>query len=61
LATAKGSVGEVKSLLYVALDANLISAEQFNRILSLADEASRLLAGFLRYLKASDKKGSKFA
>ena len=60
LATAKGSAGEVKALLYVALDAGLISTEQFQRIRALADEASRLLAGFLRYLKTSDKKGSKF-
>jgi four helix bundle protein len=60
LAMAKGSVGEVKALLYVALDAGLTSMEQFQRISALADEASRLLAGFLRYLKTSDKKGSKF-
>ena len=60
LAMAKGSVGEVKALLYVALDAGLTSSEQVHRIMALADEASRLLAGFLRYLKASDKKGSKF-
>jgi four helix bundle protein len=60
LATAKGSVGEVKSLLYIALDAGLTSSEQFNRIMALADESSRLIAGFLRYLKASDHKGSKF-
>jgi four helix bundle protein len=60
LAMAKGSVGEVKALLYVALDAGLTSSEQFDRIMALADETSRLLAGFLRYLKATDKKGSKF-
>jgi len=60
LSTAKGSAGEVKALLYVALDAGLTSMEQFQRIRTLADEASRLLAGFLRYLKTSDKKGSKF-
>ncbi|MGA7579330.1 MAG: four helix bundle protein [Desulfobaccales bacterium] len=60
LAMAKGSVGEVKSLLYVTLDGGSISSEQFNRIISLADDASRLLAGFLRYLKTTDKKGSKF-
>lgn len=60
LAMAKGSVGEVKALLYVALDAGLASSEQFQKIMALADETSRLLAGFLRYLKASDKKGSKF-
>ena len=60
LAMAKGSVGEVKALLYVALDAGLTSSQQVHRLMALADEASRLLAGFLRYLKASDKKGSKF-
>ena len=60
LATAKGSAGEVKALLYVALDAGLTTMEQFQRIRTLADETSRLLAGFLRYLKTSDKKGSKF-
>ena len=60
LAMAKGSAGEVKALLYVALDAGLTSTEQFQRVSALADEASRLLAGFLRYLKTSDKKGSKF-
>jgi four helix bundle protein len=60
LAMAKGSVGEVKALLYVTLDAGLTSSEQFQRLMALADEASRLLAGFLRYLKATDKKGSKF-
>ena len=60
LATAKGSAGEVKALLYVALDAGLTSTEQFQRISALANEVSRLLAGFLRYLKTSDKKGSKF-
>ena len=60
LATAKGSAGEVKALLYVAMDAGLTSMEQFQRIRTLADETSRLLAGFLRYLKTSDKKGSKF-
>ena len=60
LAMAKGSVGEVKALLYVALDTGLTSMEQFQRISALADETSRLLAGFLRYLKTSDKKGSKF-
>jgi len=46
--------------MYVALDGGLISSEQFQRIMAQADEVSRLLAGFLRYLKASDMKGSKF-
>ncbi len=60
LAMAKGSAGEVKALLYVALDAGFMPSEKVHNIMALADETSRLLAGFLRYLKASDKKGSKF-
>ena len=60
LATAKGSVGEVKALLYVALDAGLASSEQVNRIITLSEETSRIIGGFLRYLKDSDKKGIKF-
>ena len=60
LAMAKGSVGEVKALQYVASDAGLTSSEQFHQLMALSDEVSRLLAGFLRYLKASDKNGSKF-
>jgi four helix bundle protein len=60
LATAKGSAGEVKALLYVALDAAMTSRENVARLITLADEVSRLLAGFLRYLKSSDQKGSKF-
>jgi len=60
LAMAKGSAGEVKALLYVALDAKFLPLEKVNNIIVLADETSLLLAGFLRYLKASDKKGSKF-
>jgi four helix bundle protein len=60
LAVAKGSVGEVKAQLYVALDSGLMPLEQFNSLMALANETSRLLAGFLRYLKSSDQKGSKF-
>ena len=54
LAMAKGSVGEVKAQLYVALDANLIDSTCFVKIMALADETARLLAGFLKYLKTSD-------
>ncbi|MFZ5451235.1 MAG: four helix bundle protein [Thermodesulfobacteriota bacterium] len=60
LAMAKGSVGEVKSHLYVALDAGTMSQQDFTQLMALANEISRLIAGFLRYLKDSDHKGSKF-
>jgi hypothetical protein len=38
----------------------MTTSEQFNHLVALADDASRLLAGFLRYLKGTEKKGSKF-
>ena len=60
LSMAKGSVGEVKAQLYVALDASLIDSATFTKVMALADETARLIAGFLKYLKASDHKGSKF-
>jgi len=60
LSMAKGSVGEVKAQLYVALDSGQIPLERFNSLMALANETSRLIAGFLRYLKDSDQKGSKF-
>jgi len=60
LSVAKGSAGEVKSQLYVALDAGHIDQEDFNHIYQLADETGRLIGGFLRYLSKSEHRGSKF-
>jgi four helix bundle protein len=60
LSIAKGSVGELKAQLYVAIDAGLISTEEFSGLMSLSDETSRLIAGFMRYLKHSSHKGIKF-
>ena len=60
LAVAKGPVGEVKSQLYVALDAGFLNAKAFDDLYALATETSRLIAGLMRYLKASDFKGVKY-
>jgi len=60
LAVAKGSVGEVKSQLYVALDAGFLTAKAFDDLYALATETSRLIAGLMRYLKDSDFKGVKY-
>ncbi len=60
LALAKGSAGEVRAQLYVALDAHLITQSQFEQLYSLANEISRLLSGLMRYLQASAYKGHKF-
>jgi four helix bundle protein len=60
LSVSKGSCGEVKSHLYVALDQKYIGSDQFNRLYNSADEVGRLLAGFMAYLKQSDLRGKKF-
>ncbi len=60
LTQSKGSTGEIKSLLYVALDARFISQEDFQRTYGVADETGRLLGGFMRYLRSSGLRGRKF-
>jgi four helix bundle protein len=50
LAIAKGSAGEVKAQLYVALDAGLIDQAQFDELYRLATETGNLIGGFMRYL-----------
>lgn len=60
LSLAKASAGEVKSQLYVALDVGFISQPDFDRLFQLANEASHLIGGFMRYLANSDYNGSKF-
>jgi four helix bundle protein len=60
LAVAKGSCGEVRAQLYVALDQRYVSREVFDQLSSNAAEVGQLLAGFIRYLKGSNLKGNKY-
>ncbi len=60
LATAKGSAGEVRSQLYVALDQEYLSQEAFKALLNKAAEISRMISGLMTYLRASGIKGTKF-
>ena len=52
---AKGSVAEVQSQLYVALDQGYINKEKFDELYSKSDEVARLISGFIRYLLNKDK------
>ena len=52
LGRAKGSAGEVRAQLYVALDAGYLDADQFARLSDLAEKTSRQIARFIEYLKA---------
>lgn len=60
LSIAKGSVGEVKSQLYVALDRGYVTRNEFNMLSELTGEAARLIAGLMSYLKQSGIKGAKY-
>jgi len=52
LDVARGSVAEVQSLLYVALDAGYISSEHFKKLFGLAEETVSLIGGFTSYLRS---------
>jgi four helix bundle protein len=60
LSIAKGSAGEVRSQLYVALDQNYISEKEFDSLYAKTTESSRIISGLIKYLKQSDLKGRKF-
>jgi four helix bundle protein len=51
LGIARGSVMEVESLFYVALDAGYIEKSEFERLYQMADETVALIGGFTSYLR----------
>ena len=60
LSNSKGSCGEVKSHLYVALDQGYLAPANFDQLYGQASEVSRLLSGFMTYLRESDLRGRKY-
>ncbi len=52
---AKGSAGEVRAQLYVALDQQYISMEIFNRLATSVRKISGMLNSLIDYLNRSDK------
>jgi four helix bundle protein len=56
LIIAKGSVSEVKSLSYAALDIGYIDENLFNKISERCYKLTNLINGFIRYLKNSGRK-----
>lgn len=50
LSIAKGSAGEVRSQLYVALDEGYIDQETFDCLYTLATSTVHQIGGFMRYL-----------
>ena len=60
LTISKGSVGEVKSQLYRALDRNYISQELFDEFYIKSDILTKKITSFINYLNGSTLKGQKF-
>lgn len=60
LSVAKGSAGEVRSQLYVALDQDYLTGRVFEELTNHAREISRMLAGLMAYLRKSGLKGTKY-
>ena len=60
LYVARGSCGEVRSQLYVALDQGYIGQGAFDGIMKSSRRLSVMISNFVAYLKNSSMKGQKF-
>ena len=60
LSISKGSAGEVRAQLYVALDLEYITKQEFEKLNGLVFETSKMIGGFINYLRDSELKGAKF-
>jgi len=60
LSIAKGSAAELKSQLYIALDAEYINKQEFDDLYQQTHSLVLLLVGFVKYLKQSEFRGQKF-
>lgn len=56
LIISRGSCAEVRSMLIIAIETKKISQEDFERILLITKEISRLLTGFVRKLATGDRR-----
>lgn len=58
---AKGSCGEVRAQLQIALDQNYVTPLIFERLQNLARQTSGMLSNFIAHLQQSDYQGEKIA
>jgi four helix bundle protein len=60
LSMAKGSAGELRTQLYLAMDEGFVSESDARKCLSLSTEVSKLINGLIEYLKGTDYSGRKY-
>lgn len=60
LSMAKGSVGELRSQLYIALDQKYIDTSTFKDLTELCLEISKMIRGLMVYLRKSSIRGAKY-
>ena len=60
LSIAKGSAGEIRAQLHIAKDLNYINETEFRNLEEKITTISKMISGFINYIKRSDFKGSKF-
>ena len=60
LSVAKGSNGELKSHLYIALDQSYINQQEFNQIYERAEKTGGQIGSLMNYLRKSEIKGNKY-
>lgn len=56
LTYSRRSVSEIQTCLYVALDQNYISKEQFSQVYVQAQKTRQIVDGFIRYLRTQRTK-----
>jgi len=49
---AKGSCGELRSQLYIALDLGYITNDEFQQNIQLSEKISKSISGFIKYLES---------
>jgi len=60
LSIAKGSCGEVRSQLYIAMDQGYINNKDCERIIDSFKKLSSMISNLMKYLKNSSYKGAKY-